>query len=172
MRIKCLAIMLVAALLLVGCNQQAGDYIAASSISKDGLARDGDAVRKMDGQEVKIWGFVDSGNIYGDASAQEILGDWWSGDGPSATTWRFNLKAKPDDAVGHSFEVRVPNDAGRDALLKGFLADAQAGRPTRVYVKGKLLTFDAPTNASSLTGLYMELQSSDDILIGQPDDKE
>jgi hypothetical protein len=171
MRIKCLAIMLVAALLLVGCSQQAGDYIAASSISKDGFARDGDALRKMDGQEMKIWGFVDSGNIYGDARAKEILGDWWSGDGPSATTWRFNLKASVDDTVGHSFEVRVPNDQGRDELLKAFAADASAQRPTKVFVKGRIFAFDAPTNATALTGLRMELGSSGDILLESPEER-
>ncbi len=48
-----------------------------------------------------------------------ILGDWWSGEGPDATTWRFNLKAEADDEVGHSFPVHVPNDPGRDDLLRG-----------------------------------------------------
>ena len=106
--------------------------------------------------------------MYGDAGANEILEDWWSGEGPSTTTWRFNLKAKENDETGRSFPVHVPNDQGRDEILKAFLADARAQKPTKVYVKGKLFTFDAPTNAEALTGLVMELKSSDDILFELP----
>jgi heat shock protein HslJ len=147
------------------------DYVAASSITKNGFAVDGKAMRALDGQEMKIWGFVDHGNLYGDESAKAILEDWWSGEGPTATTWRFNLKASADDAVGHSFEVRVPNDQGRDDLLRAFVADAQAQRPTKVFVKGKMFTFDAPTGGAALTGLQLELASSGDILLVPADDK-
>jgi hypothetical protein len=164
-------IMLVVTLLLAGCSQQVGDYVAASSISRNGFARDGEAMRKMDGQEVKIWGFVDHDNLYGDEGAKEILGDRWSGEGLSPTTWRFDLKAKADDEAGHSFSVYVPNDPGRDDHLKAFVADARAGKPTRVFVTGRIFTFDAPTNITPLTGLYMELQSSDDILLEVPEEK-
>jgi hypothetical protein len=136
------------------------DYVAASSISKDGFARDADAARRLAGQEVKLWGYVDHGNLYGDEGAKLILGDWWSGEGPDAGAWRFNLKASADDAVGHSFAVHVPNDPGRDVLLAVFVADANAQRPTRVLLTGRLLTFDAPTHVAGLTGLYMELASS------------
>jgi hypothetical protein len=125
----------------------------------------------MGGQEVKVWGFVDHGNLYGDESAKEILGDWWSGEGLSPTTWRFDPKANADDEAGHSFSVYVPNDPGRDDLLKTFVADARAGKPTRVFVTGRVFTFDAPTNVTPLTGLYLELQSSDDILLEVPEKK-
>jgi hypothetical protein len=158
-------IMIAASLLLAGCSQQTGDYVAASSISRNGFARDAAAMRKLDGQEIKVWGFVDSGNIYGDAGAKAILGDLWSGDGPDAATWRFNLKAEAGDKAGNSFAVLVPNGPGRDELLKAFVADANAQRSTRVFVKGRLRTFDAPTNTGVLTGLTMALQSSNDILL-------
>ena len=164
-------IMLVVTLYLSGCSGQTGDYVAASSISRNGFARDAAAMRKMDGQEVKLWGFVDHGNLYGDEGAKEILGDWWSGEGPTATTWRFNLKANEDDEVGQSFAVHVPNDEGRDALFRTFVADAGAGKPTKVFLRGRLRTFDAPTNAAALTGLRMELESSDDIRLEPPDEK-
>jgi hypothetical protein len=161
-------IMLVVTVLLVGCSRQIGDYTAASSISKNGFARDAAAMRKLDGQEIKVWGFVDSGNIYGDADAKEILGDLWSGDGPDASTWRFNMKAEAGDKAGNAFAVLIPNDPGRDELLKAFVADANAQKPTRVFVKGKLHTFDAPTNTGALTGLTMALGSSKDILLEPP----
>jgi hypothetical protein len=156
-------------LLLAGCTGQSGGYTAASSISKDGFATDGQAMRKASGQEIKLWGYVDHGNLYGDERAREILQDWWSGKGPAPTTWRFDLKARDNDATGHAFAVHVPNDAGRDALLKVFAADAKAKRPTKVFIKGKLFTFDAPTGGVLLTGLRMEVQSSADILLELPE---
>jgi hypothetical protein len=161
-------IMIAATLFLAGCNQPMGDYVAASSISSNGFARDAEAMHRLDGQEIRVWGFVDSGNIYGDADAKEILGDLWSGDGPDAATWRFNLKADPGDKMGNSFPVLVPNDPGRDELLRAFKADANAHKPTKVFVKGKLHTFDAPTNTGALTGLTIELRSSNDILLEPP----
>ena len=63
----------------------------------------------------------------------------------------------------------VAVDPGRDELLKVFLADARAGRPTKVYLEGSLLTFDAPTNGRLLHGLRMELQSSRDIRLTLPE---
>jgi hypothetical protein len=158
-------IVLAATLFLVGCSKQIGDYVAASSISRNGFARDAEAMRRLDGQEIRVWGFVDSGNIYGDADAKAILGDLWSGEGSDAATWRFNLKADPGDKTGNSFPVLVPNDPGRDELLRAFVADANAQRPTRIFVTGKLHTFDAPTNTGALTGLTIELRSSNDILL-------
>jgi hypothetical protein len=160
----CLSIvLLVIALLVTGCNDPISGYTALARLSRDGFARDAAAVRALEGQEVKVWGYVDHGNLYGDEGAQKILAEWWSGHGPNATTWRFNLKAGADDEVGHSIAVYVPNDAGRDDLLAVFVADARAQRPTRVFVTGKLFTFDAPASATRLTGLYLELASSNDI---------
>ena len=163
--------LVVTAFFLVGCSEQIGDYTAASSISENGFARDEKQMRELDGQEIRIWGFVDQANMYGDEGAKEILGDWWSGDGPSATTWLFNLKAREDDEAGQSFAVQVPNDAGRDDLLKVFVADAKAQKPTRVFLTGRIFTFAAPSNAVSRTGLYMELQSSHDILLEPPEER-
>ena len=67
-------ILVIAGVLLAGCSAQKGDYIAASSLSKDGFARNGAEARKLHGQEVKLWGFVDHGNLYGDDGAKQILG--------------------------------------------------------------------------------------------------
>ncbi len=161
-------VMIVIAACLAGCNGQIGDYISASSISENGFARNGDEIRKLQGQKVKIWGFIDHSNLYGDESAKEILGDWWSGEGPDPETWRFNLKARADDEAGHSFQIHIPNDQGRDDLLKAFLADARAQKPTKIFIEGKLFIFDASSNTNLSTGLYMELQSSNDILLDLP----
>lgn len=158
-------IVLVAALILVGCSPPIAGYTAAASISKGGFARDPDAVRQLAGQEVKLWGYVDQGNLYGDEGAKQILGEWWSGEGPDADTWRFNLKAAADDAVGDSFAVLAPDDAERDALLAAFVADARAQKPTRVFVTGRLSMFDAPASTATLTGLWLEVASSQDILL-------
>lgn len=100
--------------------------------------------------------------------ARRILAEYWSGDGPNAATWRFDLKAHEDDAPGHSFPVRVPNDAGRDEILRMFVADARAGRPTKVFLQGRITMFEAPTNAVTLMGLRIELDSSQAILFDLP----
>jgi hypothetical protein len=78
------------------------------------------------------------------------------------------MKAEAGDKAGNSFSVLVPNDPGRDELLKAFVADANAQRPTRVFVKGTLRTLDAPTNTGALTGLTMAVGSSNDILLEPP----
>jgi hypothetical protein len=154
---------------LLGCGGDAGIYVTAGAISENGFVRDEDEIRALEGREVMVWGFVDDGNLYGDDGAKEILGDWWCGAEPRSQTWRFNLKANPDDETGHSFPVHVPNDQGRDDILRAFVADARAGLPTRVFLTGRISTFPAPTNTGSLTGLYMELDSSRDISIERPD---
>jgi hypothetical protein len=118
---------LVIASLLIGCDGRIGDHLVASSISENGFARDAKEILEARGRKIKLWGFVDHGNIYGDVGAKKILGDWWSGDGPDAATRRFDLKAREDHEVGHSLAVHVPNDSGRDGLLTVLLADARAG---------------------------------------------
>jgi uncharacterized protein len=150
------------------CSNQAGDYLAASSISRFGFAKNHDQILAWQGKKIRIWGYVDHQNLYGDESAKQILGEWWSGYGPDSRTWRFNLKAKQNDPAGRSFAVFVAEDPGRDEMLKIFLADARAGRPTKVYLEGSLLTFDAPTNLRPLHGLRMQLQSSRDIQLNLP----
>jgi hypothetical protein len=145
------------------CSEPTGDYIAASSLGRFGFGDSRDEILALHGKKIRIWGFVDHHNMYGDASAKEILGDWWSGDGPDSKTWRFNLKAKEDDPAGRSFAVFVTTDQGRDELLRALLADAQTARPTKVYLEGRLYTFDAPTNARLLLGLRLDVQSSRDI---------
>ncbi len=152
----------------LGCEGPIGGYAPASSISRNGLARDGEAIRGLNGRVVKIWGFVDHGNLYGDEGAMEVLGEWWSGDAPGAAAWRFDLKAREDDAVGRSFPIHVLDDVGRDALLRVFVADARARRPTRVFVRGALFTYPAPTQGTAHTGLYMEVRSSRDISLEPP----
>lgn len=162
-------VMLIAATGLAGCDEPAGGYFPASAIARNGFVVDQGAAAEARGREIRLWGFVDHGNLYGDAGAKRILQEWWAGEGPRADAWRFNLKAGADDAVGRSFPVHIPNDAGRDALLRRFVADARARRPTKVFVRGRLFTFEAPTQLSHLTGLYLELKSSPDIRLELPE---
>jgi hypothetical protein len=123
-----------------------------------------------DETETKLWGFVDPANIYGDASARKILGYWWSGEGPRPSTWRFNLKARPGDPAGRSFPVHLPNDAGRDRILRKMATDADQGKPTKVFLTGRLCAFEAPTNFATSVGLYMELDSTADVRFALPDE--
>lgn len=165
-----LALGVLAAVSLLGCAGPVGDYVAASAVSRGGFARNAEAMRAVEGREIRLWGYVDHANLHGDAGARRILAEFWSGDGPRPATWRFDLKAEANDAAGHSFAVHVPNDEGQQDILRAFVADARARRPTRVFLKGRLFTFAAPTNAVSLTGLNMEIESSKDIQFRPPDE--
>ena len=167
MRLVVSVIVSMVAALTLGCDERIGEYVAASSISDKGFASSA-SMPFTDGQQVRIWGFVDYRNLYGHADAREVLGDLWSGDGPAPDYWRFNLKARADDAAGHSFAVRVPNDGKRDNILQVFVANARLKKPTRVFLKGRLFTFDAPTNLDVKTGLFLDLESSADILFSNP----
>jgi hypothetical protein len=171
-RLNLIAFLIVVAplVLMSGCNRQIGDYVAVSSISRNGYARNEKLMREINGNEIKVWGFVDHSNIFAD-DADYILGDWLGGKGPGPGTWRFNLKSEPDDDPGASFMVCLPNDEGRDKLLKIFVTDAKAGKPTRVFVKGRIFTFDAPVNFSTLTGLRMEVESTENISVDHPDNQ-
>jgi hypothetical protein len=162
-------ILAICVILLAGCSQAVDGYVAASAISQGGFARNPAAVAALADQDVRIWGFVDHGNLYGDDAAGAILGEWWSGPSPDAATWRFDLKANAADATGQSFAVYVPNDPGRDDLLERFAADARAQQPTKVFVTGKLFTFDAPANIAARTGLTMAVASSAAILLDPPE---
>jgi hypothetical protein len=163
-----LLLLLVAIFLMVGCSKQIGGYEAASSISENGFVKSPGSIGDMEGQEIQIWGYVDHGNIFGDDEVKEILGNWWSGEGPTKKSWQFNLKANSNDKTGESFAVIIQNDDGRNDLLQAFLEDATAQKATKVYLTGILYTFDASTNLKQLTGLYLEIQSSSDILLEQP----
>jgi hypothetical protein len=145
------------------CGVPGGDYVAASSISNSGFAKSGKISKSPLSRQIKLWGYVDHKNIYGDDGAKYILGDWWAGYEAEATTWRFNFKAKMDDDAGQSFPVYVPNDMLRDDVLRIFLKDAAQNRPTKVYLTGTITTFEAPANFKAFRGLSLQLRSSQDI---------
>ena len=160
---------LVAAVWITGCDDHVDGYIPVKEIARNGFLIDQQATGLLPGKEVRLWGYVDHGNLYGDSDVREILEEWWAGEGPDAVTWRFNLKADADDAVGHSFPVRIhDNDTRRDKLLRKFVADARGQKPTKVFLKGTLQSYEAPTQVSTLTGLYLEVSSSQDIQLPPP----
>jgi len=156
-------LLVVVLLSIAGCVQPSDGYLPATAIARNGFLIDQPAGAEAAPREIKVWGFVDHGNLYGNDEAKEILREWWGGEGPDVRSWRFDLKGAADDAVGRSFPVHVPNDVGRDDLLRRFVADARAERPTKVFVTGSMSTFHAPTQALDLTGLYLQLRSSQDI---------
>jgi hypothetical protein len=142
--------------------------LPVAAIAPNGFLNDERTVAEVQGGEVRLWGFVDPGNLYGDTDAERVLGAWWSGAGPDAMTWRFGLKAEANDPVGHSVPIQVRNDPGRDALLAAFRADAEAGRPTRVFLQGRVRTYAAPTQFQSFTGIVLEVPSSHGIRLNAP----
>lgn len=165
------AVALAVSASLAACADRPAEVLPASAISVRGFAASGFDAPADVGQAVAIRGYVDHANLYGDAGAKAILGEWWSGDGPDAATWRFNLKAHAGDGAGQSFAVHVRNDAGRDALLRALVADARAGRPTPVVARGTVFTFDAPMNVVTRRGLWMKVESSRHLRLPDPPSK-
>ena len=71
--------------------------------------------------------------------------------------------------MGQSFSIHIPVDDRHDELVALFEATDFADKPTRVFVTGKLSTFDAPMNFVRKTGLSMDVNpSSKDILLKEP----
>ena len=153
---------------LSGCDDSIGGYLAASTISSNGFAKRDFGRRVTDGQTLSVWGFVDHANVQTGRCTARVREDPANGMDPPPARWQFNLKARANDRAGESFAVCVPIDDGSARLQHRFLADAAAGRPTRVFVKGRIFTFDAPTNYRHAIGLYMEVGSSADVLPGSP----
>ena len=156
-------LMLALVVYLTACERRLGDCEPIGVLASNGFARTADALLGEGAREVCVWGYVDRGNLYGDPAVRRLLGDWWSGPASSVDTWRFDLLGQPDDAPGQGVAVHVPNDVGRDALLRGFAADADAGRATRVCARGRLVGTPAPTNLRMLTLLTLRATSSSDI---------
>jgi hypothetical protein len=63
-------LVLSAAIALSGCREPVGDYLPVSAI-----ARDEGTAAEMQGRDVRLWGFVDHGSLYGDADAKRVLGE-------------------------------------------------------------------------------------------------
>ena len=156
-------LMLALVVYLAACDRRVSDCEPIGVLASSGFARSAGVPPGGSAREVCVWGYVDRGNLYGDPSVRRLLGDWWSGPAPTANTWRFDLLGQPDDAPGRGVAVHVPNDSGRDALLRGFAADADGGRATRVCARGRLIGTPAPTNLRTLTALSLRARSSGDI---------
>ncbi len=142
----------------LGSHRQRGDYLAVASITRGQKLN-------ADGNEIKVWGFVDHSNIFANG-AQQILEQCWAGDCSAPAQWRFSIKSGQNAETGSGhFSVYAPNDQGRDALLKAFLADAKAGRPTEVFVKGRVSAAKLHSNFSSHVHVRIDVTSSQDILL-------
>ena len=151
-------LILIVPLFLGGCKDKPiGGYVPASSFSKKGFAKNREQVLALRGKVLKVWGYVDGGNVF-----PKDWGDKQPG------KWRFKLKAKPSDDVGQSFSIHIPVDDRHDELVALFEATDFADKPTRVFVTGKLSTFDAPMNFVRKTGLIMDVNSSKDIFLKAP----
>jgi len=161
-------ILLITGIAVMTCAYVRGDekanpesaYIPASSINKNGFAINRKQMKALDGRVVKVFGYVDYSNVFRDSR---------DGRGVHRKEWRFNLKADVSAETGESFAVRVVKDGGRGKILKVIDENNAAGRPTKIYVKGNVFTHDCPSNIALLTGLHMEVQSSDDLRFKNPE---
>jgi hypothetical protein len=153
---------------MAGCDRSSYDHLPASSISKDGFARDGEAMRAANGTEIRVWGFVDYANV--DYGVVPAPADARLPGAAAALTWSFNLKAKENDAPGHSFRVVVPEDEAAGNLKQKLVEAGRSGRPVRAYVTGSIRTFEAPANLRRYTGFYLVVPRSQAVSLGRPSD--
>lgn len=57
------------AILAGGCDEKIGYYLPASSMyDRHGLAHDRERALELNGQQIRIWGHVDSSNVYPEMS--------------------------------------------------------------------------------------------------------
>lgn len=75
---------------------------------------------------------------------------------------------RPDGRAGSGIHVYLPKRRGGGKLLDSLAAGGGAGEPGRVLVTGTVFTFDAPTNVALRTGLYLAVESPDDVLLEHP----
>ena len=109
-------------LLLGGCKDKPiAGYVPASSFSKKGFAKNREQVLALRGKVLKVWGYVDGGNVFPK--------DWGTN---QPGKWRFKLKSKPSDEVGQSFSIHIPVDDRHDELVALFEATDFADKPTRL----------------------------------------
>jgi len=162
-------LLLAVAAALNGCDNRVEGYVAASSISRNGFARNAAALRGAEGQVIRVWGYVDPANI-GTVDAESTIDqDGRKVPAHGLAIWSFNVKARQSDQAGHSFAVHVPEDARAAGIRELLMAESREGKSTVVFLKGRLFTFDAPTNTGRLTGLYLVLESSRDLLLEPPE---
>jgi hypothetical protein len=159
--VRALAALVALAPDLSGCAPPGVDCRPIGTLASHGLARAGVASQR----HACVQGWVDRGNLYGDAGVRARLGRWWSGPGPHTDAWRFDLLARADEPIGHGVPVQVPNDAGRDMLIARLAADADAGRATAVCVCGGLVATPAPTNLRTFTALALHPNGTGDIRV-------
>lgn len=158
-------------ILMEGCDRRIGDYRPLSSmVNRSGFAVDRRRALELEGQEIRIWGYVDSLNVYSNPVAEHVPAGWHrvhaSHDG--AEVLRFDLVTSPSGRAGSGIHVYLPNNEGARMLMKSLAADRAAGTSTRVFVRGNVFTFDAPTNLSRHIGLYIVVKSSKDVLLEHP----
>ena len=156
-------------LLLAGCQPPRPDsdgYFPLSVLSKRGFARDEDYLRNLDGQVIRVKGFLDFDNI---AVYPELLdrpADGWDvpRDGELS---HFNLKARVSDEPGESVRVWFTGDRDRLLLLISRLRDIveQDRRAAVIRVQARVQTFDAPMNFTRALGFVLWVDSPQWILV-------
>ncbi len=84
-----------------------------------GFVSDQRAVAKARGREIKLWGSSTTATCIWGWRVKQVLKPGGAGRRPSADTWRFNLKAGADDAVGRSFPCAGSQRRGSGGPARG-----------------------------------------------------
>lgn len=153
-------------ILLLGCQPVLpvkNGYTSVSQITKNGFARDKNDIRKLEGKEVKIWGYLDTHNISLRENIIKNQPSWWS-ETPMDSNAYFDLKSYISNESIGSIRVYVGRDSKKYKEIFKKFRDAKESE-TIVYVIGKIHTFEAPMNFNTSVGVTIKVNSPSGISI-------
>ena len=135
--------------LLGGCFHKSlkliGEYRPLTSIAlTNATAKD----IKLEGKEVKVWGYLDRDNLLLDEK-----------------TPRFFLKRYMDDKTGSGVEVKLKGSKREYKELFKDIESINIDDPIKILVKGKVYIHNRPTNFTSSKGIGLRVVSAKDIKV-------
>ena len=143
---------IVMLLLVVSCNRSnaIGDYQSAGDLFKNCPGECGEAMA-CDGQLVKVWGYLDTHNIFDGSQGDEVE--------------RFFIAEKLDPqgfGDGQVIEVHLLQGKDNTSLFEQFTAVQE---PQKIFVTGTLKGYDAPTNLTCEKMLILEVEDASQVTL-------
>ena len=120
----------------------------ASIVYKNGSAIDEEQIKKLEGKTIKVWGYIDRGNILLDEKIARVF-----------------IQRDFNDPLGYGVGIKLYGNRENYKKLFDKIKDTDEDRPIKILVKGKLYTFNKITNFSSSKGVGLEVFNVKDIKI-------
>jgi len=133
---------------LFGCSKTLppiGTYISLSTITSNGVAKDEENIKKLEGKVVQVWGFIDPSNIFTEENC-------------------FSLFALKDDDIGMGVNIELIGDKFLYINLFEKL-NGLGERRVEVLLQGVLKLYKRNYNFNSSLGVTIEVTTPNDIRI-------